>query len=205
MFETLAQVRYPNPHLEWVLDAVEDLGFITGGVARVAIMGSTAPEAEDYDVFLRDAGNLDQLATRIQGLGYELEDRPGHSLLYTRPSHKPIEIILPVDLPHMLTVGAPDVVLGRFAFFAEQFAVWLRGHSIVGVYTTEGQKDVETRTLRINHIGCPIKVAWRAVKYGRKGFHIHPMELHRLLEHWRCLSDQQRADLEGEIHEEGSF
>lgn len=223
-YKTIEELRYLPPYVLEILKAVGDMGFIAGGMARRAIMGDEAPEPEDIDVFVKRADLLQQVWTAIEALGYTYQADVGMAHLFlpgnavmVRPDlmvndgRKPIQLIKPAREPGFMTTGTVVEVIDHFAFRTEQFAVHRNGGRVVGVYTTEGVNDTRNRVLHLNLCDPvdPVTVAWRAVKYGRKGYSISRLELLRLFEQWRIgVDDQTRQIIQESFQDsedEGSF
>ena len=208
-YKILDEVRYSDSSMYRVLNALGDRAFVAGGAARRAIMGEEAPVPEDIDVFLRRAQHHALVGKNIEDLGYKFEADIGSALVFlvegihNLRQGKPIQLILPEVSEMRVSVGNPVEVMDKFAFRTEQFAVYMSGDKVVGVHTTEAVNDTRERRLVINHVSDPVRVAWRAVKYGRKGYNIPQVDLYHLMEDWRLRSGVFRQTVFESLSEDG--
>jgi hypothetical protein len=165
-------------------------GCVAGGAAR-AVMFDEKPN--DIDVFVFDptvgkradwqvlrAGRNQRHHFREVMIhkGYALARGDDTSDTFTRADN--------LDVQFIYNGGAFDVrweneadVIGSFGFTAEMFALESGPPGSVAqnvVTTRQAVDDVHNKDLRLNHVFDPIRILWRAVKYGQKGYHWADME-----------------------------
>ena len=172
-------IEYPvntnaaNPDYVVSLLAAAPGAIIAGGYARRVALGSVAPIAGDIDLFIFDDGPDD---AALAAAGFL--PNPAHPGTLAFPSATqfydlPIQVVrrsTAIGGGTMPPWRTPWDVISTFGFMTEQFALTLVDGDLHVVTTDAAQRDTLDRRLVVNHIIDPVRLAYRANKYGQKGY-----------------------------------
>lgn len=192
MYKTLhLNPRYMTRQVQDILRAIGGWGFIGGGYARYLfnnqrhIWTNDRVEPTDIDIF-HCSPNHDLLPD-LEAIGYERGGKlPNATNLYFKTPGKPVQVVDAHENEYICMVGPVAHVLDNFDYTCNMFGVQWNPASdtFVCTYTDQAVEDARIRRLRINHVNCPVALAGRAVKYGKKGFSMGLGDLARLFLEW---------------------
>lgn len=173
------------PQLGELLEALDGLAYVAGGAARQIVMREQAPPAEDIDLFLYRVADYETCLKIVGDLAYVSADVSENSVSFW-PRDWVNELGVQVIRPFIdewrdrwrRCYGEPEDVIGHFAFTTEQFAI-AGNEAIIG---PNAIADTALRRLIVNNVTEPAVVAWRAVKYGHKGYVMEPSEMQRVFD-----------------------
>jgi hypothetical protein len=184
----------PIGRLEKQVYPLLGVGIVAGGAARAIIHGD-APEPGDIDVFIRNGVDRTTVFWAMYGLGYSLALDKYNTLTWEHPEYdlsvQTISVDNRVGAQKFLWTDAESVI-STFTWTTEMFAIERVAKPPVAVYTMEALADTTAGVLVLNHIIDPIRVAYRAVKYGRKGYTIGPDVLVEIFKHYQSGGEAQQ-------------
>jgi hypothetical protein len=93
-----------------------------------------------------------------------------------------VDVVRPRISQYLRTQGTPEEVITYFDFTVARAALLSDGNALVDVLFED---DLKTRTLRIQHVVCPIGSVRRVNKYLNKGYTISNKELIKLFIEYR--------------------
>lgn len=184
-------VKYRHPQVRSLALALHGRAFVAGGAARA--MTHDIPYT-DIDLFCLDISNEEGVAHDLAEVGYVETILPEKSpcRVFTPPAreYKVMHLLVDVQLirPVSGRFGTPMEVMQGFGFFCEQFAYDSR--QLMSSF--EADRDVIAKELHVNVITNPLDQAWRANKYGLKGFTISRQEVIDLFEAWDSLPTSEK-------------
>ena len=181
-------IKYRHRQIFDIARQIHGRGFIAGGAAR-ALIHPIVPA--DIDIFCLHTDCEDAIATALYNMEYDEEKLPGKT---------PCRLFSPRNLPGgYITVqlirpisgrfGTPMEVMQNFGFFCEQYAYDSR--NVMSSF--EADRDTKAKELHVNIITNPLDQAWRANKYGKKGFTISRQEITYLFAEWDCLPPHEKS------------
>jgi hypothetical protein len=208
-----ALISRPLKHvlpIEEVARLVSEYGFIAGSCARFM----AHPEAElynDIDVFCLTEDSFPHLfKVLFDAYGAPTGESPNairFTMMKRRVDRKTgehrtlsivdITLIKPFKNEFMQTYGDGITVLGQFDFTVAQVLIWwndLDEELYVG-FTRNFLRDMKDKRLVLNHINCPVAIAQRIHKYGKKGYKIGVREIMKLFIEWDKRTPEYRARL----------
>jgi hypothetical protein len=198
--------------LKEVLKIIRGLGFIAGSCARYYASNlSDEVKYNDIDIFSYSEKDFDEIIFRLEknkwirkkespnAIQFEKEFRKSKPAKSKSKSKSPlirevhiVEVVKPFKNEWMQTYGKPKDVLEQFdftvvkAYFLNEKYIYVDEHFVM---------DNEKRRLVITHINCPLAVAQRVVKYGRKGYNIGIREMMKLFIEWENRPREYRERL----------
>ena len=174
-----------------MLDQVSDIlscidgVVVAGGAARYEIMEGVAPYPGDIDVFLLAGIDSMKVDLALRAMGYHrYHVSSPHSTTYKRDNHLDlnVQVVLNDGNAGRVWNSAEDVI-ATFGWRTEQFALYRDSDGRTVEIAGEGAfKDTYARVLRVNHVIDPVRLAYRAVKYGNKGYTITPSEMQSIFD-----------------------
>lgn len=190
--------REVDPRIVEILSIIPT-AVVAGGAARFAVLGAAAPTPGDIDVFLLD-GTL-PVAEKMTLLGWQVARTDvwqyhgeGTEVQFVRREHS-IGHNMPGGL--LPAWDSAESVIATFGFTCEMFALRADAEgNIVATLTQAAYDDTRTKTLIVNHVIDPIRLAYRANKYGLKGFSMSLPEMAKVFEFYSgALNSEQRTHL----------
>lgn len=157
---------------------------IAGGAARYIAMGAAAPEPADIDVFVLADTDALMVENTLAGLGYHVYHRGSpHTTVFKKTDSYslPVQVVLNDGNAGRVWVSAEDVI-ATFGWTTEMFAVVGDAVRVGFVIGPTAVDDTNARVLRVNHIIDPVRLAYRAVKYGRKGYNLAPSDMQSIFD-----------------------
>lgn len=195
--------------LRAVLDVCGPRAVIAGGAARFAVMPD-APMYGDVDVFMLDGSPEPAFVNAALELGGYVMSAGGTSPVYKHPTLPDVQVVrreTAQGRSKMLAWTTPEAVIATFGFTTEMFALG-RGPDARLVYTTtpEAIADTQARRLVVNYIIDPVRLAYRANKYGRKGYTMSIEEMRKVFAHYQQSSPrEQEAWLTATLYPENMY
>ncbi len=176
-----------------IATTLEGIGYVAGGAARYLLV-PRAPEPSDIDVFLYTT-QMDH--TPMDELGYILtEPERERSWDYERDEDElRVQVVRASDQKSERdghsSYGPVLEVLSGFSFTTEQAAVYYGTGGLSGMISTQCREHTEMKVLIPNRIDNPVTSVFRAVKYGKKGYHIPMNEVTNILQVAREMTDDE--------------
>lgn len=183
-----------EPDIDLVAHAVLPFGgLVAGGAARyVSGAGADIPPG-DIDVFMLRGGDPVTVYSVLTALGWD-------TVVYQTPS------VVTMENPGHLKVqvvrgggngfrawASPSEVLSEFGFSTEMFAI-VDGVTLQILTTQAAIDDTAARVLRVNAVIDPVRLAWRTMKYARKGFTMEPAEMAEIFRAFNSRSVAEREE-----------
>lgn len=164
--------------------AIKGLGFLAGGVCRSI---EAVEDIKDYDVFCFEYGSFDELVANILLEFDEYEVTKENDLVVQIGS---IQVIKPRENKYLRTWGNPIDVVERFDFSVCK--AYLDENTRVIPVSSDFYKHIESKTLSIENIVCPISTFRRSLKYATKGYFLPLSEIFKLYEEYneRALREE---------------
>ena len=159
---------------------------VAGGAARYDIMAAgEAPYPGDIDVFVLKGTEVSMVDMALRGLGYRQYHAPSpHTTTYKRNNYDDLNVqVVANDGNAGREWNSAEDVIATFGWTTEQFAIYRDGDGMfVEIEGESAFDDTKARVLHVNHVIDPVRLAYRAVKYGRKGYSITPAEMLKVFE-----------------------
>ena len=191
--------QYSEEILEVVALAAPFGGIVAGGAARWLWMAENRVPLDpklapgDIDVFMLEGGNRVRLYSALHDAGWVLQRRRESTVTFKRADFLDVQVVRANTFAGQRYSPwySVSAIVKQFAFTVEMFWVNPPGEALG--YSSAAAADLKTRTLRVNHVLDPIRVAWRVGKYTAKGFTVTPSALAGVFEVYGAASTAQRA------------
>lgn len=164
---------------------------IAGGAARYDRVGMEAPPPGDIDLFVLQGADHDAIGSKLVDLGYRYE--PDGKTMKNELYPLAVQLVDHDGSGALRVWDTPENVIATFGFTTEMFALYLKDDGEVEcLYSSVGYTDTINRVLHINHIIDPVRLAYRAVKYGRKGYSCTVASMLPLFAYWDAVTEDAR-------------
>lgn len=170
---------------------------IMGGFARwcASPLDNPAPSS-DVDIYPKRKGAFEEMLRELERLGFEHGWENDVSLLLKNPDDSKfkelpkIQLIKPIEQHRVITFGSEEEILSKFDFTITCVCILNKNECLVHESFEADEKD---RRLIWNNIHCPVSSFFRAIKYIKKGYRIHPFELYKLFLDWDERDTEYKA------------
>ncbi len=198
------KVKQANEELSYWLPKIAEYGFIAGGAIRSWYL---IEPIRDLDIFIKANDMIDgelrfnTLSNLISNSEYQEQfDNPLVRRFVSRTdnvtgdplSSVVIDLIKPRHDRWMKTFGTVEEVISAFDFTVCRAAMI---DSMTILADEDFEEDVESRTLRIKNIVCPISTVKRVAKYGKYGYSIKASQVIKLFTEWENRPEEERTTL----------
>jgi hypothetical protein len=188
-----------------LLSIVEKVGegkaHVCGGHARWMCSPKYSPTpSQDVDVYCEEEGVFEKMKEHLRTMNMKELENPMSLLFridkedYDHPffALPPIQLIKPMKVARIVTVGSLAEVLRNFDFTVIRIGLIDQKHALAD---GEFIHHELTNQLRIKNIHCPISSSFRFMKYYKKGYFPKMTEIVKLFKDWDDRDQSYRTNL----------
>lgn len=197
MFTTVP-VRRGFDAIAPLFDMIEGRGFICGGYARYCASPLLNPvTAGDVDVYCYTDDDFTALKEELQKhLAVQIETGRAvtfHPTDSGKLAYCPeVQLVKPVKVFRILTVGTPEEVLANFDFTVARASIISRTEAMVD---QDFLADEKNKRLSLRNIHCPISSTLRVLKYSHRGYRITPSDILPLFLDWEDRDEDYKSQI----------